>query len=207
MPDELAIFSQTVESAARNLRRLAADIRPLGAWTAKEHAPPVGVADTGVAAAPLKRLFAILDTFPTLVGYLNGRRASGNAVRVACEADVQDVLYLALKPAFPDLVYEEPTKKGAAGYSIGDFWLPCLKLVLETKYINTSGDVKAKADEMCQDIWKYSTQGDCERILFFVYDPHLLIPDRVNYARALSTKAGKLTAGEREVEIRTVIKP
>lgn len=186
---------------------MAADISALGAWTGKERSSPRAATDRGPDAAPLARLFAVLDAFPGLVGYLNTRRNSGGVVAVNSEADVQDLLYIALKPIFADLVYEEPTRKGAAGYSIGDFWLPCLKLVLEAKYINTTGDVKAKADEMSQDIWKYSTQGDCQRILFFVYDPHLLIPDRANYAAGLSTKAGQVKGRGGVVEIQTMIKP
>ena len=207
MPDEWAPLRHTVGSAARSLRRLASDINALGARTGREYSalPTAGHGESDKAL--LERLLAILDTFPTLVGYLNGRRTSGSIVAVTSEADVQDLLYLTLKPSFPDLVYEEPTKKGAAGYSIGDFWLPCLKLVLEAKYINTTGDVKAKADEMSQDIWKYSTQGDCQRILFFVYDPHLLIPDRANYAAGLSTKAGQVKGRGGVVEIQTMIKP
>jgi len=207
MPDELALLREAAENAARSLRRFAADIRALGAWTGKQRTAGAAPLDKGTAEPPLERLFATLDAFPGLVGYLNARRSSGSIVVVNSEADVQDLLYLALKPVFPDLVYEEPTKKGAAGYSIGDFWLPCLKLVLEAKYIDTSQDVKPKADEMSQDIWKYSTQIDCQRIVFFVYDPHLSIPDRPNYADQLSTKAAEVRVSGRAVQIQTVIKP
>jgi hypothetical protein len=152
-------------------------------------------------------LIAVLDGFPGLVGYLNGRRAAGGVTTVGSEADVQDLLYLGLKPMFPEMVYEQPSEKGAAGYSIGDFHLPSLRLILEAKYIARKSDVKEKADEIAEDIWKYATQTDCERIIFFVYDPNLLIPDRPNYARSLSTLHGDFKSGGREVEIRTVIKP
>jgi hypothetical protein len=160
------------------------------------------------AIAPsLERLIEAVNTFPTLVGYLNGRRPSGEPPVIRSEADVQDLIYLSMKPIFADMVYEEPTKKAAAGYSIGDFSIPSLKLILETKFIAARGDVKAKADEISEDIWKYTTQTDCERVVFFVYDPHVLIPDRVNYARSLSAAPGSFTSKGREVEIITLIRP
>lgn len=202
MPDE-----QLLWEIVKTLRLLATDIKSLGART--ERGGNVSPLHTDVYSEPsrLGSLLEILDAFPTLVGYLNGRRGSAKATMVQSEADVQDVLYLALKPAFSDLVYEEPTKKGAAAYSIGDFSVPCLNLILEVKYVGSATDVKGKADEMCEDIWKYSTQSDCRRIVFFVYDPFLLIPDRANYTRALSAKAGEFSASGRLIEIQTIIKP
>lgn len=155
----------------------------------------------------LERLIEAVNTFPALVGYLNGRRPSGEPRVIRSEADVQDLIYVSVKPIFPDMVYEEPTKKGAAGYSIGDFSIPCLKLILEIKFVGAREDVKAKADEISEDIWKYTTQTDCERVVFFVYDPHMLIPDRVNYARSLSAAPGSFRSKGREVEIITLIRP
>jgi hypothetical protein len=160
-----------------------------------------------IDAAPMGRLFEALDVFPGLVGYLNSRRDSGSIATIKSEADVQDLLYLSLKPIFPELVYEQPTEKGAAGYSIGDFQVPSLKLILEAKYVAKKADVKMRAHEIQQDIWQYTSQTDCERIVFFVYDPLLLIPDRPNYSTSLSAKSGEYISSGRAVEIRTVIKP
>jgi len=172
----------------------------------------------GVARAPgtqlpralppsVDRLVEALNTFPALVGYLNGRRSSGGPIVIASEADVQDLIYISLKPMFPDMVYEEPTKKGPAGYSVGDFSVPSLKLILEIKFIAARQDVKTKADEISEDIWKYTTQTDCERVVFFVYDPCLLIPDRANYTRSLSAIPGDFRSKGREVDIITLVHP
>jgi len=207
MPDSWNRFVATAKDAARRLDLLAADIRPLAARVTANEREASTVPQSEAEASRLMRLMAALEGFPTLVGYLNGRRASGSMLVVTSEADVQDVLYLALKPGFPDLIYEEPTKKGAASFSIGDFSIPCLGLILEAKYIAVKADVKAKQNEICEDIWKYSTQTECRRVIFFVYDPHLLIPDRANYARALSRKADEFIADGRQVEIQTVISP
>jgi REase_DpnII-MboI len=158
-------------------------------------------------ALPITRLIEVLDAFPGLVGYLNGRRGGKGVAAVESEADVQDLLYLSLKPIFPELVYEQPTKKGSAGYSIGDFHIPTLNLIVEAKYVNKPSDVKARADEIAEDIWKYTSQTDCERIIFFIYDPKILIPDRPNYAKSLSAKPGEYKKAGRDIAIWTVIKP
>ena len=148
-----------------------------------------------------------LDAFSTLVGYANSRREKGGVVAMRSEADVQDLLYFSLKPLFPELVYEQPTEKGSAGYSVGDFSIPSLKLILEAKFVGEKAHVKARAGEISEDIWKYISQTDCERVVFFVYDPNLLISDRVNFARMSSVTGGGLKLKGREIEIITVVKP
>lgn len=207
MADEWDRLRDALGGVARSIARLRADLSAAGASTGEQHHAVPPPADTPLEPPPLQRLFAILDGFPALVGYLQGRRRQPEVVSVNSEAQVQDLLYFSLKPAFPDLVYEEPTTKGAAGYSVGDFAIPSLKLILEAKFIASATDVKTKADEIAEDIWKYATQTDCQRIVFFVYDPQLLIPDRANYLRALSASADEFTARGRAVEIQTVIKP
>ena len=151
----------------------------------------------------MSRLFQTLDSFPVLVGYLQGRREEP-FIALKDEAAVQDLLYLSLKPVIPELVYEEPTRKGAAGYSIGDFSLLSMNLILEVKYVRTSSDVKMKAGEIAQDIWQYSSQSDCQVIIFFVYDPYILIPDRPNF---ISMSSGQFVSRGREVTLYTLIKP
>ena len=184
-----------------SLTALDRELRSQG-LVAKPHLPPVTVVPPSIQG-----LVRILDTIPALVGYLNGRRPSGSTLAVTSEADVQDILFVSLKPSFPELVYEEPTKKGAVGYSVGDFSLPSLRLILEAKLIAARDDVKRKADEIAEDIWKYTTQTDCQHIIFFIYDPKLAIPDRINYASSLSARSGEFRARSRDVQIITIIKP
>jgi hypothetical protein len=201
MAREWTLAEEQFREIAAALAHLSVELRSHGVEppSAKQPAQPV--------SPSLEKLIEALNTFPALVGYLNGRRPSGEPPVIRSEADVQDLLYVSVKPIFADMVYEEPTKKGAAGYCIGDFSIPCLKLILEIKFVGAREDVKAKADEISEDIWKYTTQTDCERVVFFVYDPGLLIPDRANYARSLSTSPGDFKSKGREVDIITVIEP
>lgn len=193
---------ESFDLTRRRIARLQGTLRSQGVIEARQTIP------TAHTPAPtLDTVVNTLDTFPTLVGYLNGRRSSGSIITMESEDNVQDLLFVSLKPLFPDLVYEQPTEKGSAGYSIGDFSLPSLHLVLEAKYVAVKADVKTKADEIAEDIWKYGTQTECETIVFFVYDPKILIPDRASFARMSSATAKEFRIRGRQVEIVTIIKP
>ncbi len=132
---------EETKTSARTLAQMQAELSALGVRSldrAADSASSPGPSPEG--AAPLSRLFRTLDSFPTLVGYLQGRRSDPLLV-MKNEAAVQDLLYLSLKPMLPELVFEEPTHKGAAGYSIGDFSLMSMKLILEVKYVKVAADV------------------------------------------------------------------
>lgn len=202
MPSDWERLVESVDWARRRVARLHADMRSREAIQR-----PAPSTSESAPVASLDTLMKALDAFPTLVGYVNSRRPKGALLAIDSEADVQDLLYLSLKPLFSDLVYEQPTEKGSAGYSVGDFSIPSLQLILEAKYVAEKKDVKARADEIAEDIWKYANQTDCQFIVFFVYDPNLLIPDRANFARLSSATGGDFKAKGREVEIITVIKP
>lgn len=196
-------LTEATKSVAKRLGRIEADLTALGvqrAALASDGREPLTPAPE---EAPLSRVLQTLDSIPTLVGYLRSRRREP-LLTLEDEAAVQDLLYFGLKPLLPDLVYEEPTRKGAAGYNIGDFSLMAAKLILEVKYVKASADVRAKANEIAQDILQYSAQTDCKTIVFFVYDPHQLIPDRPNF---IQQSSGEFAWQGRQVIVYTVIKP
>src|SRR4051812_5930374 len=62
-----------------------------------------------------------LREFDACVRYLNTRRSAGAVIDIQSEADVQDVLYLLLRPWIVDLVYESPADKSSNRYVIKDF--------------------------------------------------------------------------------------
>lgn len=167
--------TEQTKSVVRKLARMHADLTALGVQRMARTSDGPQTPTPEPEEAPLSRLFQTLDMFPALVGYIQGRRREPFLV-LEDKAAVQDLLYLSLKPVLPELVYEEPTRKGAAGFSVGDFSLTSMKLILEVKFVKVAADVKVKANEIAQDIWQYSAQTDCQTIIFFVYDPHILIP-------------------------------
>lgn len=152
-------------------------------------------------------LLSLLEEFNDCVAYLEGRRVKGKTLEITSEAAVQDLLFVMLKPVFPELAFEDPSPKSAASYAIKDLYFPSMKLVLEAKYIGSRNDVKAVEKQLADDIWKYSGHPDCEDLLFFIYDPHPYIADRRNFAARMSRESGEFMNLGRQIRIQTVIKP
>lgn len=189
------------EIAARELLRRAAALTK----TETTISPAVG-GPSARAHVDVSEIRAALAALPDSIGYLRTRRAEPFAT-VSSEADFQDLIYLTLKPFFRDLQYETPTAKGSASYSIGDFHVWSGNLIIEAKFIGGKPDVKRVADEIAEDIWKYSTQTKCRYILFVVYDGNMLISDRPQFVAKASATDGTFKAAGRQIEIDTLIVP
>src|SRR5438552_723652 len=76
-----------------------------------------------------------LEEFMESVRYLNTRRTGGAILRLQSEADVQDAIYLMLRPWVTDLVPEDPSGRVGNRYTIKDFLSPSAKTVIEAKFI------------------------------------------------------------------------
>ncbi len=118
-----------------------------------------------------------LSNFQECVRYLNTRRSGGAILRLKNEADVQDALFLILRPWLEDLLFENPNDKVANRYSIADFLVPSLSLVIEAKYIRNKDHGRSISKELHDDIESYRRHPKCSTIVFFLYDPNAEIPD------------------------------
>jgi len=101
------------------------------------------------------------------------------------EAAVQDAIYLMLRPWISDLVPENPTDKVAGRYTIKDFVSKSARTVIEAKYIRDANHGKNISKELHDDIETYRHHASCRNLIFFIYDPDALIPDRAALERQL----------------------
>jgi hypothetical protein len=86
------------------------------------------------------------------------------------EYDVQDILWLMLRPYFDDLRYEEYLPKvGRSGHRY-DIGIPQLATVVEAKYIRKVADFQKIVDEVGKDSAQLQPQSAFTRIVVFVYD-------------------------------------
>jgi hypothetical protein len=145
--------------------------------------PTVLAAQRGVLT--INDVFAALDEFSECVRYLNTRRSAGAVLSLNSEADVQDTLYLILRPWVRDLIPETPTEKIGNRYTIRDFLSRSLRLVIEAKYIRDAEHGKGISKEIHDDIEVYRHNPFCECILFFIYDADSLIPDQRELRRTV----------------------
>lgn len=87
------------------------------------------------------------------------------------EKEIQDILWLMLKPFFDDLVDEQFLPKlGHSSYK-PDFALPSLRILLEVKFVKKRGDFKKIEKEIMEDSVGYLTKTkDYDKIIVFIYD-------------------------------------
>lgn len=124
-----------------------------------------------------EQIVSALAQFMECVRYLNTRRSKGAKLNLENEADVQDALYLMLRPWVLDLVNENPTDKVGNRFSIKDFISKEARTVIEAKYVRDMAHGKAIANELHDDIETYRHHPSCDHLVFFVYDPDSLIPN------------------------------
>lgn len=123
------------------------------------------------------KILSALEQFGECVRYLNTRRSTGARLNLESEADVQDAIYLMLRPWVTDLVHESPTEKVGNRYTIKDFLAPAARTVIEAKFIRDVAHGKQISKELHDDIEVYRHHPKCEHLIFFIYDPDSLIPN------------------------------
>jgi hypothetical protein len=87
------------------------------------------------------------------------------------EYDVQYLLRAILSLHFDDIRPEEPTGSSAGSSSKADFWLDDEKVVIETKHTRDSLTNKQLKIDLNTDIGDYQKIGNCQTVVFFIYDP------------------------------------
>jgi hypothetical protein len=87
------------------------------------------------------------------------------------EREVQDILWVMLRPHFPDLEDEDPLPKlGHSSYR-PDFSIPSLRLLIEVKYVRqASGFRDVEAEVMVDSVAYLSKTDQYDKIVVFVYD-------------------------------------
>jgi hypothetical protein len=156
---------------------------------------------------PVQQVLLALSEFDACVRYLNTRRSSGAVINIQSEADVQDVLYLLLRPWITDLVYESPADKTNNRYVIKDFSSTSGRFVIDAKYIRDRDHGKSISKELHDDIEMYRTHPRCDNLIFFVYDPDALIPDQRALREGIEVERAYGPAGEKKLKCNLLVKP
>jgi hypothetical protein len=140
-----------------------------------------------VFSQTVEEVIKALSEFMECVRYLNTRRSKTN-LNLDSEEAVQDAIYLMLRPWVTNIIPENPNQKIAGRYSIKDFLLPDLRTVIEAKYIRDKAHGKSIVQEINDDIETYRYHSQCDIIIFFIYDPDALIPDRLQLEKHVTSK-------------------
>lgn len=146
------------------------------------------VASRDAGVVDIAQILTALAEFQECVRYLNTRRSTSAVLKLDSEAAVQDAIYLMLRPWLIDLVPENPTDKIANRYTIKDFVTRSARTVIEAKYIRDAPHGKNITKELHDDIETYRHHSACRHLVFFIYDPDALIPDRASLERQIAVE-------------------
>lgn len=116
----------------------------------------------------LERLF---DRFHLVVRQLRSRHEDRETLSVSDEYDVQDLLHALLWIDFEDVRAEEHTPSYAGKSSRMDFLLKDEGVVVEVKKTRPTMDAKELSTQLIEDIDRYKSHPDLNRMVCFVYDP------------------------------------
>jgi hypothetical protein len=169
---------------AHEVGRLLASVAALNA---KHGASKVPRADEA-QPVQVSQILRSLDQFMECVRYLNTRRSTSAILELESEAAIQDALYLMLRPWVVDLIAENPTDRIANRFTIKDFVSRSARVVLEAKYVRDKDHGRQISREIHDDIETYRHHAACRYLIFFIYDPDALIPDRGSLERQVVTK-------------------
>jgi hypothetical protein len=133
-------------------------------------------------------VLAALDEFQECIRYLNTRRSKGAILELNSEADVQDALYLMLRPWLRDLVTENPTDRSGNRFTLKDFLIPSLRTVVEAKFVRDKAHGRGISAELHDDIEMYRKHPSCGHLIFFIYDADSLIPDQRALVEAIEVE-------------------
>lgn len=148
-----------------------------------------------------------LREFDACVRYLNTRRSAGAVINIQSEADVQDVLYLLLRPWVVDLAFESPADKSANRFVIKDFSSSLHRFVVDAKYIRDRDHGRLISKELHDDIEMYRTHPRCDHLIFFIYDPDALIPDQRALRTAIEIDRSYGPNNEKKLTCHLIVKP
>lgn len=162
---------------------------------------------TELKAPLIFEVISALNEFDVCIRYLNTRRSKGAVLNIASEADVQDVLYLLLRPWVVDLLYESPGDKTANRYVVKDFSSAASRLVIDAKYIRDKDHGRLISKELHDDIEMYRSHPRCDDLIFFIYDPDALIPDQRALRDSIEIDRAYGSSGEKRLRCHLIVKP
>ncbi|MER7925679.1 hypothetical protein ABTY96_21475 [Streptomyces sp. NPDC096057] len=90
---------------------------------------------------------------------------------ITSEREIQNILWLMLRPVFDDLVEEETLRRLGHSTYRADFGVPSLGLLIEVKYARKAGDFKSFEKEIYDDYIGYlSGNTSYRQMTVFIYD-------------------------------------
>ncbi|MFI7492075.1 hypothetical protein ACIBXA_27235 [Micromonospora echinaurantiaca] len=105
---------------------------------------------------------------------------------ITSEREVQNIIWIMLRPVFDDLVDEETLRKRGHSTYRADFGVPSLGLLIEVKYARKAADFKTFEKEIYEDYIAYlSGNGPYRKMAVFIYDESVSVQEHGTTRNAL----------------------
>ena len=153
----------------------------------------------------LQLIEKILNKFTSASKSLLDRRKGKTNIQIEDEYDIQDLLFIMLKPHFPTLRIEQVVSGNDDNQFLKiDFLISSNKVAIECKIIRDQNHANKISKELNDDIQTYHNNQDCNTLIFFIYDKSMLLnnPDVL-----LESYNNIQTFNGKELKIITIIKP
>ncbi len=126
----------------------------------------------------------VLSNFGNSVKKITQNRRKGHeSFSIKDEYDVQDILYVMLKPIFPKMIAEEPTPRVGMKYNKIDLLIKEEGIMIEVKMMKESDtDEKEFIEQLKVDIQSYYRYNELKHLIMFVYDPQNKTRDLENFS-------------------------
>lgn len=127
----------------------------------------------------LALLELMLNRFHVYALSVNHELRKGQCIHQICnEYDVDRHVYAMAKMVFANVQFEDPSPKRAGQASRVDFYIAEADVFIENKFVKNANVSKIRS-QIAEDIDLYRSRDDAHKILFFIYDPEVLL---INHA-------------------------
>lgn len=125
----------------------------------------------------------VLSNFGNSVKKITQNRRKGHeSFSIKDEYDVQDLLYVMLKPIFPKMIDEEPTPQVGPKFNKIDLLVKEEGIMIEVKMIKDSDrDEKEFVEQLKIDIQSYYRYAELKHLFMYIYDPQNKTRDLENF--------------------------
>ncbi len=106
------------------------------------------------------------------------------------EKDIQSILWVILRSIFDDVTEEDPSSKFGHRFSIVDFRIPSLSLLIEAKFIRKVTEFSKIENEIKIDTNDYLMTKPNDRIIVFIYDNSASVEEHQTTIHALEKIKG-----------------
>jgi REase_DpnII-MboI len=135
----------------------------------------------------------LLSRFPDVMRRWRYDTSGQHPIRwpITSEREVQDILWMILRPVFDDLVDEETLPTVGHSTYRADFAVPSLGVLIEVKYARKAADFKAFEKEIFEDYVAYlSGNGPYQQMIVFIYDESCSVQEHGTTRSALLAQPG-----------------